>query len=459
MNARAERLWTGIGLGVALGFAVAIAVGAMADDPESSTPVTPAGQQVSGPTVHPTTADELRNSPIVQAVELVKPAVVSITTETVSADLFQFARRGAAKSSDGSGVIIDTRGIVLTNAHVVSRASRITITLADGRSAEASVLGIAPSLDLAVLSIEGVEDLEAVEPATNTDLLLGESVIAIGNPFGLGHTVTTGVVSATRRPLATDEQVYQDFIQTDASINPGNSGGPLLNIHGQLIGITTSVHEEAQGIGFAIPADRAVKVARDLMETGEVQIAWLGITLEDVTMRRTRNRQQAVRIRRVIKDGPGEKAGLKQGDILLAIADRSIVSRADLNTYLSGEAPGASIQLAVTDAEGERVHTVSSANVVPEIARVSLEQVMGCRIRSRLVGERTEVQVEKLDPRGNMSRRGLRTGDIIRAVDGRRVHTPEELQMAIQRALSRHRPSALLDIQRGRARGRVPVEI
>ena len=147
--------------------------------------------------------------------------------------------------------------MILTNAHVVSSASRIIATFSDGNQAEARVVGLDEDLDLAVLKIPIRPGLVAVDIGTSSDLLLREPVIAIGNPFGLGHTVTTGVVSATSRAIETDDRVFQDFIQTDASINPGNSGGPLLDRFGALVGITTSIRPDAQGIGFAIPIDRA----------------------------------------------------------------------------------------------------------------------------------------------------------------------------------------------------------
>jgi serine protease Do len=457
MKRHAEVFWTTLGVGVAVGFAVAIAVGALAGpDPAPAPPITaPAPASTTSTLVD----DPIRRTPMVEAVERVKPSVVSITTEPLTADLFQFRRRTAPASTDGSGVIIDERGVVLTNAHVVARASRITATLADGRSAEASVMGIAPTLDLAVLLLEGLGTLSAVEIGTSDDLMLGEPVIAIGNPFGLGHTVTTGVISAPRRALATDDQIYQDFIQTDASINPGNSGGPLLNIHGQLIGITTSIHEEAQGIGFAIPVDRAVKIARDLTETGQVQIPWLGLTLEDVVLRSRSEAPQAVRVQRVIAEGPAALAGIATGDIIRRIGDRVVVSRADLNTHLSGTASGAAVALVVAGAQGQRTVTVETAAVDVSHARRSLVQVIGGRFAVQGGEERSTVILTGVRPGGALARVGLRAGDVVHAIDGRVIRTVDQLDKAIQRALSRHRPSVLFDVRRGRARGRVPIPI
>jgi serine protease Do len=457
MTSRKETIHSVLGLGLALGFAIAIAVGAMAekraDVPSPTEPVLRPVQVQNEP------ADPVRRSPIVQAVERVKPAVVSITTETGPSALFHRGRHVSQDSSDGSGVVIDQRGIVLTNAHVVERTSRITITLADGRSAEASVLGVAPSLDLAVLAIAGIEGLTAVEVGSSEDLMLGETVIAIGNPFGLGHTVTVGVVSATKRPLATDSRVYQDFIQTDASINPGNSGGPLLDIRGRLVGITTSVHRDGQGIGFAIPADRALKVAHDLMETGQVQMPWLGITLEDVLLRDQPDRTQAMQVKRVIPGGPGAEAGLRTGDILTSVDDRPVIGRADLNTYLAGLDAGATVRMTVQSEGSERAVVLTSAKIDAEMTRLTLENVLGGSFIIRGTTPNSGVILNRVHRRGSLGRIGLRAGDVIRAVDGRPVRTIEQLVEAIRLALSRHRPTALFDVRRARARGRVAVPI
>ena len=196
----------------------------------------------------------------------------------------------------------------------MSSASRIIATFSDGNQAEARVVGLDEDLDLAVLKIPIRPGLVAVDIGTSSDLLLGEPVIAIGNPFGLGHTVTTGVVSATSRAIETDDRVFQDFIQTDASINPGNSGGPLLDRFGALVGITTSIRPDAQGIGFAIPIDRAIKIARDLVEIGTVRIPWLRGVLEDVRLRVDGRPRTAPMVTDTL--GAREPDGLEVGDFI-----------------------------------------------------------------------------------------------------------------------------------------------
>jgi S1-C subfamily serine protease len=237
--------------------------------------------------------DTDRRSAVVEAVERVSPAVVNVsTTQVIEQGSAPFPRfrdpffdeffrdfieprpQRFTRTSLGSGVIVRPDGHILTNQHVVLRASRITVTLADGREFEASLVGSDADSDLAVLKVDSTDPLPSVEMGTAGDLMIGEMVIAIGNPFGLSHTVTTGVVSATGRSLRSDEQVFQDLIQTDASINPGNSGGPLLNIRGAVIGVNTAIYQKAQGIGFAVPIDRARRVVDDLISYGAVRVDW-----------------------------------------------------------------------------------------------------------------------------------------------------------------------------------------
>ena len=244
-----------------------------------------------------------RENAIVRAVREVSPAVVNISTSKFVErgvnpffpwenddlfnrffrDFFEPRRRQYVQKSLGSGVIIDsTHKYILTNHHVIVRASKIVITLANQKEFEARVVGTDPESDLAVLKIETDSAIPAITMGGSDDLMIGETVIAIGNPFGLSHTVTTGVISALNRSVRTQTGVYHNFIQIDASINPGNSGGPLLNINGELIGINTAIYSGAEGIGFAIPIDRAKGIVNDLINYGRVHTAWLGIMVQDI---------------------------------------------------------------------------------------------------------------------------------------------------------------------------------
>ena len=252
-------------------------------------------------------AGNSRENAVVHAVKKVSPAVVNISSEykvhkrtspfsgfgmdpffeSFFKDFFEpgFERR-YKRSSLGSGVIIDgNRGFILTNTHVIAKTGTITVVLKDEREFEAQIVGADPDSDLALLRIASKDPLPAIEMGESNELMIGETVIAIGNPFGFSNTVTTGVISALNRSVRTEKQVFQNFIQTDASINPGNSGGPLLNINGELIGINTAIYAKAQGIGFAIPIDKAKRIVSDLIRYGEVIQAWIGVTVQNIDKR------------------------------------------------------------------------------------------------------------------------------------------------------------------------------
>src|SRR5438477_3064566 len=231
-----------------------------------------------------------RRTPLVQAVERTRSAVVNINAQGIVKgaqagdpwSLF-FGRgrmRDEVRTSLGSGFVFDERGFVLTNYHVVARGSRIQVSFDDGSDYTAKVVGTDPGGDLAVLKIESEKKFPAAPLGSSADLLLGEPAIAIGNPFGLNQSVSAGVVSALHRTVPAEGRSYYDFIQTDASINPGNSGGPLVNADGNVIGVCSAVYANAQGIGFAIPIDRALRVARELQKSGELADAWWGFDAE-----------------------------------------------------------------------------------------------------------------------------------------------------------------------------------
>ena len=232
--------------------------------------------------------------------------------------------RREKRTSLGSGVIIDgSRGLVLTNTHVVEKATTISVALNDKREFEATIVGMDPDSDLAVLKIISEQPLPAIHMGNSDDIMIGETVIAIGNPFGFSHTVTTGVVSAVNRSIKTAERVFHEFIQTDASINPGNSGGPLLNINGELIGINTAIYAEAQGIGFAIPISRAKRIISDLINYGEVIQPWIGLTVQPLDSNMASylklEKDVGVLVTAVELHSPAAKAGIDEGDVILSI--------------------------------------------------------------------------------------------------------------------------------------------
>jgi serine protease Do len=327
--------------------------------------------------------DPLRRSLVVDAVERARPAVVNISTEEVVEqrgspfpsprdpffdeffrDFFDPRPRRLTRTNLGSGVIVNPDGAIVTNVHVVVRATAVHVTLADGRELEASLVGADADSDLAVLRVKAGGRLPAIPLGTSSDLLIGESVIAIGNPFGLSHTVTTGVVSAVGRAIRDDERTYTDFIQTDASINPGNSGGPLLNIRGELIGINTAIHGRAQGIGFAIPVDRVRRVMRDLVSYGEVRRAWVGLVVHDLTpdLAAHFGTRRGVVVAEVEPGSPAAEAGLERGDALTRVDGREVGSQEEFEQRIQDRGEGASITVTrLRDGRAEDVRLTARA--------------------------------------------------------------------------------------------------
>ncbi|HOO15429.1 MAG TPA: trypsin-like peptidase domain-containing protein, partial [Candidatus Marinimicrobia bacterium] len=302
------------------------------------------------------------NDAFVQIAESVTPSVVTITTEKViktnlrrdfpgfpDDDLFWrffgFPQGEMRSRALGSGVIVDQKGYILTNNHVVERGEKISVKLIDNREFKAKIVGTDPLTDLAVIKIDA-KDLQPAILGDSDALRVGEWVLAIGSPFSenLAHTVTAGIVSAKGRSGVINNTNYESFIQTDAAINPGNSGGALVNIRAELIGINTAIATAGMsqgnvGIGFAIPINLAKKVMTDLIEKGKVVRAWLGVVIGDVDENIAKSlgiesRQGAI-ISEVVKDSPAEKAGLKVGDVIKEFDGKKIKDSAHLRTLVS----------------------------------------------------------------------------------------------------------------------------
>src|SRR5438270_1731797 len=265
-----------------------------------------------------------RRTPLVLAVERARPAVVNINAQEVvraaaSDDPWALFFGGGGRARDqvrtslGSGFVFNSEGFVLTNYHVVARGSRVQVSFEDGADFTAKVVGTDPGGDLAVLKIESEKKFPAAPLGTSGDLMLGEPTIAIGNPFGLNQSVSAGVISALHRTVNAENRSYYDFIQTDASINPGNSGGPLLNADGQVVGVCSAIYANAQGIGFAIPIDRALRVARELQRSGELTDAWWGFEAESLAgdAAAALGAKAGALVTRIEDGSPAEKAGLR----------------------------------------------------------------------------------------------------------------------------------------------------
>jgi Do/DeqQ family serine protease len=422
-----------------------------------------------------------RESPVVRAVRKVSPAVVNISSsyevrkranpfsgfgmdpffEEFFKDFFdpRFERRQRSASL-GSGVIIDgKRGFILTNAHVIARAGNIRVVLEDEREFEARIIGADPDSDLAVLQIDSPDQLPAIEMGSSDDLMIGETVIAIGNPFGFSHTVTTGVISAVDRSIRAQDRVYLDFIQIDASINPGNSGGPLLNINGDLIGINTAIYAKAQGIGFAIPINKAKKIISDLIQYGEVIQAWIGITVQnlDKPLAGYLNvpDQKGVMVKALEPASPASKAGLKEGDIILAIGNKKIASVQDYGSVKKTYAAGDTLEAQIWR-DGE-IKTVSiKTRVFPlEMAEELAFRLMGIRVEDlsrenrshyRISGNRGVV-ISEIDDGSYLARIGARPGDVIRQIDDETIADKNDFKKAVVKY--RQKQSVVVLLQRG----------
>ncbi|HXA20013.1 MAG TPA: trypsin-like peptidase domain-containing protein [Thermoanaerobaculia bacterium] len=407
----------------------------------------------------PPTVSAARRTPIVTVAHDVGPAVVNIQTESTIRrrevdpfdpfGIFGGRDRSFTSQSLGSGFVWSSEGIIVTNNHVVEGASSITVNFSDGTQLPARLIGVDPDSDVAVLRVDA-KNLLAAPVGTSADLLIGETVIAVGNPFGLSGTVTTGVVSALGRSVPSKEagRTFTDFIQTDASINPGNSGGPLLNIEGRVIGINTMIFANAQGIGFAIPVDRAKKVVQDILRYGQVHSAWIGAVTATITpeeARRTGLRaSRGALVARVISGSPAQAAGLRTGDIITAVAGKPVDSREAFSTLTATVAAGQPLPLTVArDGRTESI-SVRPSEAPGDLGLRILWEIAGLR-----VADRSRAVVIDEIARGSRSENiGLAQGDVIVGVNGVEVASVKDLNQALTQ--SAERSSVVLQVARGR---------
>jgi len=408
-----------------------------------------------------------RTTAIVRAARTVAPAVVTISVlrrEQVRRRPFFFDPYYLPFRETqglGSGFIIDAGGTVLTNHHVVDGATRILVTLPDARDFEARRVGSDPATDIAVLALENATDLPVAPLGTASNLLIGEWTVAIGNPFGgllSNHepSVTAGVVSALGRhivPGDDDEGFHLGMIQTDASINPGNSGGPLVNALGEVIGINASILSRSggsEGLGFAIPIDRALKVARDLSEHGAVRRAWLGFEVDAVEADDF-GRSRGVRIARVTPGSPAAKAGIRAGTRLLRAGTSGMATPLDYAAALLDLRAGDRIELAVEGMGAVTVEAVQLPSVTAERIEL-LRDLEVITVTPAIQSERALVSSEGalvVTISDNLSETtGLATGDVLLGVNNRRVGTAREAAEELRRTQRGNR-SFVLVFERG----------
>ncbi len=389
--------------------------------------------------------------------ENVTPAVVNIAVITRFGErgddmatllhrfygLPEMKRRDKPRISAGSGVIVDAgRGYVLTNHHVIDDAEKVLVTLKDRRSFEAKVVGGDPDTDIALLKIPA-EKLVALPMGDSDKLNVGDIVVAIGNPFGLGQTVTSGIVSALGRSGITPEG-YEDFIQTDASINPGNSGGALVNLKGELVGVNAAIINPATGaggnvgIGFAVPTRMARAVMDQLIRYGRVRRGMLGVTIKDLTPDEARKLgapDARVVIREVSRGSAAEKAGLRPGDAIMAVNGKPLRGVRDLRSRVGVVAIGTELNLdIVRNGRPMSVRSMVGDNVPAPAAletSASVRHMVGAVVRESPHPGLPGVYVAKVEPDSPAWRIGLREGDVIVAVNSNRVASVNVLKDAL----------------------------
>ncbi len=347
----------------------------------------------------------------------------------------------------GSGFIVSPDGYILTNNHVVGKADKIIVKLADGRQFRAKVVGTDPQSDIAVIKIDA-KDLPVLPLGDSDKIEVGEWVLAIGNPFGLTQTVTVGIVSAKGRSGIgiTD---YEDFIQTDAAINPGNSGGPLVNLRGEAIGINTAIFSRSggyMGIGFAIPANMAKVIMNQLIKTGKVTRGWLGVVIQDLTEDLARSfglkEPEGALVTEVARNSPAAKAGLRQGDVIIAYNGRTVKNVADLRNQVALTAPGTKVKLTIIR-DGRRRTLMVTIGEQPKTfgfpSRNELLEKLGFSVRNLTPDLAKElgykpgqgVVVDEVVPGSPAAMAGIRPGYLIEEVNRRRVRNLKEFLEAL----------------------------
>jgi serine protease Do len=375
----------------------------------------------------------------VELAKAVKPAVVNVT-----------GRRDIGGRGVGSGFIINADGYVVTNNHVVEGAGTVQVKLSDGRELAAKVVGRDPKTDLALLKVEAT-GLPVIGLGDSAALQVGEPVMAIGNPFGLEQTVTTGIVSATGRVIGAGP--YDDFIQTDTSINPGNSGGPLINARGQVVGINSIIVSRtggSVGIGFSIPVNLAKNVFSQLAATGRVERGWLGVTIQELTPALVKSLGlpdgRGALVAQVTDGSPAAAAGVKQGDIIVSVGGRPIARSADLPPVVANLAPGRTVPISVIR-DGKTVPLSATITRLEEgepraMSRVENQGPLGLVVEPvtpevarelSLPKETKGVVVREVREGSPAAEAGLQPADVIVQVDRRPVGSVEEMRQAVDK--------------------------
>jgi serine protease Do len=410
--------------------------------------------------------DPIAGNPIAKIAEEASPAVVNIDTETmVKRPLFPFAddpffRRFFGDQWDqftqiipmkgkGSGFIVSKDGYILTNNHVIEGADKITVSLADGRQLDAKIVGKDPTFDLAVIKVTA-GNLPVLPLGDSDALQVGEWVVAIGNPFGLDHTVTVGVISAKNRSIRAGNVSFDGFLQTDAAINPGNSGGPLLDLDGKVVGINTAIIPYAQGIGFAIPVNMAKSVIDDLVNYGRVRRGWLGVYVQpltsDIAQAYGLKVEKGAVVADVVPDSPADKAGIKRGFVITKVDGVEINDAQDLVFQIRKRMAGDKIKIEIATSNGKSSITVTLEEIpgqteAPRLEVSDLEESLGIEVSpvTPTLKQKYNIDSEKgvvvvgVKPGSISDRVGIREGDLIMEANGVVLKTVDDLKKALQR--------------------------
>nr|WP_286977299.1 Do family serine endopeptidase [Acetomicrobium sp. UBA5826] len=410
--------------------------------------------------------DPIAGNPIAKIAEEASPAVVNIDTETmVKRPLFPFAddpffRQFFGDQWDqftqiipmkgkGSGFIVSKDGYILTNNHVIEGADKITVSLADGRQLDAKIVGKDPTFDLAVIKVTA-GNLPVLPLGDSDAVQVGEWVVTIGNPFGLDHTVTVGVISAKNRSIRAGNVSFDGFLQTDAAINPGNSGGPLLDLDGKVVGINTAIIPYAQGIGFAIPVNMAKSVIDDLVSYGRVRRGWLGVYVQpltsDIAQAYGLKVEKGAVVADVVPDSPADKAGIERGFVITKIDEVEINDAQDLVFQIRKRMAGDKIKIEMATSSGKRSITVTLEEIPgqteePRLEVSDLEESLGIEVspvtpalkQKYNIDSENGVVVVGVKPGSISDRVGIREGDLILEANGVALKTVDDLKKALQR--------------------------
>lgn len=381
-------------------------------------------------------AANLRETSVVTSVRKAEGAVANIHSEKTAEDsnsLFS-VDRGNKVNGMGTGVIIDERGYIVTNHHVVDGVDSLRVTINDGSAYTAQVVSYDRKHDLAVIKINPSRPLQIMPLGTSSDLMRGETVLAVGNAYGYEHTVTQGIISALSRDVeVTEKQSYRNLIQTDASINPGNSGGPLINLDGEIVGINVAIRAGAQRIGFAIPIDDARRIVAQLLNIEKLNHTWHGMVATDQKSGKTRQ----LIVESTLTDSPAARAGLQQGDVILKAGNIAVVDNTDFERACLGHKAGEAIELSVKRGDKTETRTMTLAAVAEKpvsplttIVRANnsddslngrVWQTFGLRLQPLAPNEKTVVgpryrggmRVAEVRPNSAAAQNGIQQGDIL----------------------------------------------